>query len=69
MSSLLLKAGLVSFNSAGQPVALQLSLGLVPMTVSLVSFQPSPSLSQGTLTAMDAGRVTSGGAGRLSRPR
>ena len=64
-----LEFGLVDFNSAGQPLAPQFWRLLVPMIGSVTSFQPSPSVSQGTPTAIEPAKVRSGVTRRLSAPR
>ena len=49
----MLEFGFVDFSSAGQPLAPQFWRAVVPMIGSVTSFQPSPSVSQGTPTAME----------------
>jgi len=63
-----LVSALSATSSAGQPAAPQFRLELVPMTSSAASFQPSPSVSQGTPMAIEALKVESGVAVRLSGP-
>jgi hypothetical protein len=63
-----LVSALSETSSAGQPAAPQFWSGLVPITSSVASFQPSPSVSQGTPIAIEALKVESGAAVRLSGP-